>query len=257
MTRTETPEIHSLPTHREVYYPASDGKPIAETDMHRNLLVDAFFMVQHHFQKQQDVYVSADLLLYYEEGNPQKSVVPDVFVVFGVEKKNRDNYLLWEEGKEPDFVLEISHRKTYDYDLGEKKRIYAEELGVKEYFTYDPDHFLRPALQGYRLIDGAYHPIQLVSERFVGGWLRSEVLGLEIGLKTRELDFYNPQSGRHLLTSKEWSEIFQVDQLEAQLEQEIQARKLAEARAEKAEAELAQLLRTEIERLRVQQTNDR
>jgi len=60
MTKTETPEIHSLPTHREVYYPESDGKPIAETDMHRNLLVDVFFMVQHHFQKQQDVYVSAD-----------------------------------------------------------------------------------------------------------------------------------------------------------------------------------------------------
>lgn len=247
MAKTTDPKIRSLPTDRDVYYPSSDGKPIAETEMHRDLLIDALSMLKRHFRNRPDVYVSGDLLLYYEKGNPKKSVVPDVFVVFGVPKGNRDNYLLWEEGKGPDFVLELSHKKTYDYDLGEKKRIYAKVLEVKEYFLYDPDHYLRPPLQGYRLVDSIYQPIQPVGEWFCGEWLLSEVLGLEIGLKTRELDFCDPRTWRHLLIGEEWDQKCREDQLKAQLEQEVQARQLAETRAEKAEAKLARLLQAEIE----------
>ncbi|MCY4026081.1 MAG: hypothetical protein OXH75_07165 [Acidobacteria bacterium] len=52
-----------------------------------------------HFRGRPDVYVSGDLLIYYREGDPRTSIAPDVFVVFGVEDRQRQNYKLWEEGR--------------------------------------------------------------------------------------------------------------------------------------------------------------
>ena len=221
MTRTETPEIHSLPTDPD-FYPSSDGKPMAETDLHRNLMTDFIQMLDDYFQDRLDVYVSGNLLLYYEEGNARKSVALDVFVVFGVNRKTRRTYLLWQEGKGPDFVLELSSKSTYRADLNRKKRLYAHVLGVQEYFIYDPDHqYLNPALQGYRLVDNIYEPILPADGR-----LSSNVLDLELGFKPNgKLGLYNPETGNWQLLRKE--------------------------RAEKAEAELAQL-RVEIERLKAQ-----
>ena len=229
MTRTEISEIHSLPTGPD-FYPSSDGKPMAETDVHRNLMTDFIQMLDDYFQNRLDVYVSGNLLLYYEEGNPRKSVAPDVFVVFGVNRKTRRTYLLWEEGKGPDFVLELSSKSTYRADLNRKKRLYAQVLGVQEYFIYDPDHqYLTPALQGYKLVDDSYVSI-LPAE----GRLSSSVLGLELGFKPDgKLGLYNPETGNWQLLRQERAEE-------------------AEARAEQAEAELARL-RAEMKRIQAQQ----
>ncbi|HMV49864.1 MAG TPA: Uma2 family endonuclease, partial [Blastocatellia bacterium] len=75
-------------------YPESDGKPMAETDIHRNLLADLVFTLDNHFRHQPDVYVSGNLLVYYVEGNPAKCFAPDVFVVRGVPKNQRRIYKL-------------------------------------------------------------------------------------------------------------------------------------------------------------------
>ena len=98
------------------------------------------------------MHVSADLLVCYEEGNPRVSVAPDVFVVFGVEDRMRGNYKVWEEGKGPDFVLEVASPNTWREDVERKPAIYAG-LGVEEYFLFDPmDEHYTPRLQGYRLV---------------------------------------------------------------------------------------------------------
>ncbi len=97
------PKIHSAP---EIVYPESDGKPIAETDLHRDLMFDFIKMHTHYYKNRNDVYVSGNLLIYYEEGSTKKSVAPDVFVVFGVSKKSRRTYLTWEEGQTPDLCWE-------------------------------------------------------------------------------------------------------------------------------------------------------
>ncbi|MGH9801571.1 MAG: hypothetical protein ACRD82_14505, partial [Blastocatellia bacterium] len=77
-------------------YPESDGKPMAETDIHRNLLADLVFTLENHYRAEPDVYVSGNLLVYYVEGNPAKCFAPDVFVVRGVPKGQRRIYKLWE-----------------------------------------------------------------------------------------------------------------------------------------------------------------
>jgi Uma2 family endonuclease len=94
---------------------------MAETDIHRKLMMDFISILENHFKYQNDVYVSGNLLMYYEKGDPRKSISPDVFVVFGVEKKLRNTYLTWTEANTPDFVLEVASPSTFQKDIGEKK----------------------------------------------------------------------------------------------------------------------------------------
>ncbi len=137
-------------------YPSSDGKPLAENDLQLHAIFYAFGALRLHYAERADVYVSSDLLIYYEEGNSRVSVAPDTFVVFGVEDRVRMNYKVWEEGKGPDFVLEVASPNTWREDVERKPAVYAG-LGVREYFLFDPTgEHLSPRLQGYRLVDGAY-----------------------------------------------------------------------------------------------------
>src|SRR5712692_292223 len=95
---------------RKVVYPTSDGKPMAETDDHRDLMLDLIETQKIHFASEPLVYVSGNLLLYYVRGDPRRHISPDVFVVFDIPKHNRDYYLLWEEGKSPDVVFELTSK---------------------------------------------------------------------------------------------------------------------------------------------------
>ena len=57
---------------------------MAESDTHRDLMIDLIAMLREYFRDDPHVYISGNLLLYYEEGNPRRSVAPDVFVVKGI-----------------------------------------------------------------------------------------------------------------------------------------------------------------------------
>ncbi|MBI3966627.1 MAG: Uma2 family endonuclease [Chloroflexi bacterium] len=212
-----------------VEYPERDGKPMAETDVHREVMFDLIQTLTDYYRDQPDVYVSGNLLLYYEEGNPTASVAPDVFVVKGVGKGRRRIYRLWVEGKPPDVVIEVTSRGTRFDDLGTKRALY-QELGVREYFQYDPlAEYLVPPQQGYRLVDGEYQKIEPSDT----GALASEVLGLELRLgESGELRLVDPATGERLLTPAELPEARRV---------ETHARRAAEARATELEADLARL----------------
>src|SRR5438552_18733009 len=114
-----------------VDYPESDGRPMAETDVHRRAMQDILHALEQHFAGDENVYVSGNNLLYYEEGEPTQSVSPDVYVVHGIPKRWRRTYRLWEERKAPDFVLEVTSRGTRGEDRGTTRGLY-EWLGVQE-----------------------------------------------------------------------------------------------------------------------------
>ena len=182
-----------------VDYPSSDGRPMAESDFQRIPLTYAVDRLRCHFRNHAEVYVSGNLLLYFEEGNPGARVAPDVFVVFGVRNVERSSYRLWEESKSPDFVLEITSRATWREDQTSKRELYRR-LGVQEYWHYDPTRdYLEPPLQGLDLVDGAYE--RLPGRELADGTLalRSEVLGLELRLAGRRMRFHDPQTGEDLL----------------------------------------------------------
>src|SRR5277367_603781 len=94
----------------EIDYPTSDGKPMAETDLHRKLMIEVIELLDGFFANRSDVYVSGNMLVFYEEGNPRKHRAPDVFVVWGVPKHERENFKIWEEGKAPGVVIEITSK---------------------------------------------------------------------------------------------------------------------------------------------------
>jgi Uma2 family endonuclease len=180
-------------------YPSSDGRPMSETDLHRQLTVDLLDVLMARYADDPTVYVSGDLLLFYEEGNRRKHVSPDVFVVFGVPKRPRLNYLLWAEGKGPDVVIEVTSKTTRREDQSKKRTLYQDVLRVPEYFQVDPtEDYLRPPLQGHRLVGGVYEPIEPVDGR-----LPSAVLGLLLEREGNRLNLIDPRTGRRLLPARE------------------------------------------------------
>ena len=223
MSRTILPPV-------AVEYPSGDGKPLAENDAQLTAILYGVGALRVHYRERADVYVSGDLLVYYEEGNPRVSVAPDVFVVFGVEDRMRMHYKVWEEGKGPDFVLEVASKSTWREDLGPKRGIYAY-LGVKEYWLYDPTgEYFSPVLQGLRLAGSAYVRQLAVASADGALALHSETLGLELRAKDGAMRFRDPTTGEVLLSYSE---------LAAARREEAAARHAAEARV----AELEALLR--------------
>ena len=131
---------------------------MAETDHQRTPLTYAVDALRLHFRDRPDVYVSGNLFMYYQEGNPRAVVAPDVFVVLGADNADRSTYRLWEEPKGPDFVLEITSRSTRREDQVSKRELYRS-LRVQEYWQFDPTHdYLEPPLQGLELVAGGVPP---------------------------------------------------------------------------------------------------
>ena len=226
-----------------VDYPDSDGQPVAETDFQRGPLWYANDVLARHFRHREDVYVSANMFVYYEEGKPGSVVAPDVFVVLGTPKYDRRSYKIWEEPKGPDFVLEVTSQSTRRVDQGPKRRVYAT-LGVEEYWQFDPTgDYLAPPLQGGRLVGGGYVRLPLRPAPDGARFGRSEVLGLELGLVEGRLRLRNPATGRDLLSSEELEELVEQEAearraAESRVEQETRARQAAEARAAELDARL-------------------
>ena len=177
-----------------IEYPSSDGEPMAENKWQYVAMTDTVSVLENRFLDRPDVYVGGDMLMYYRMNDNATRVAPDVFVVFGAAGKHfRDSWIVWREGKAPDFVMEVASPSTWRRDAGEKRDIYAG-MGVTEYWRFDPtgEHFT-PQLVGERLAGGEYHPITL--EMDSDGTLRgrSDVLTLDICAKPGlELRLYDP-----------------------------------------------------------------
>jgi Uma2 family endonuclease len=227
----------------EVHYPDSDGKPLGETPRHVQVILDLFATLAAYFAEDPNVFVAADMFVYYVRGNPRKHVSPDVFLVRSVPKvktPERRSYRVWEEKKGPTFVLEVTSESTRKEDTGEKFAKYRDELKVREYFLFDPyAEYLQPSLQGYRLWRGRYVPVKPVEGR-----LPSKVLGLHLERDDLDLRLYDPVGRQRVFMAREI-----VSQAEAARQQEAAARQQAEAARERAEAEVERL-RRELEALR-------
>ena len=239
----------TVAAHPAVEYPSSDGKPVAETPVHYECMVYVTDALKYRYSKHPDVYVGANMLHYYEEGNPRASVAPDVFVVFGARKDElrsqgwRNVYKVWEESKAPDFVLEVTSRGTRREDQGRKRHLYAS-IGVREYFLHDPrGEYLSPVLQGFRLNGGVYEPIPITLQSQALG-VPSDVLGLHPCVREGELRLWDPATGQDLLTYEEARRACDdsgrtSDRYRLLYESEAEARRAAEEEL----AELRRLLR--------------
>ncbi|HXG09023.1 MAG TPA: Uma2 family endonuclease [Gemmataceae bacterium] len=221
-------------------YPTSDGRPMAETDWHRNLMFALIKTLEAYYAADPMAYVSGNRLVFYKPGDRRRHVAPDVFVVKGVPKAERPNYLIWREGKAPDLIIELTPRSTRKEDIKDKSALYRDRLRVREYFLFDPFmDYLDPPLQGYRLRKRKYVPIKPVKHR-----LPSQVLGLHLERHGRELRLYDPATGAWLLTPDEARQ--QAEEARRQAEER---QRQAEAARRQAEADVERL-RRELDNLR-------
>jgi len=192
-TRTYQPYFYKT----EERLPESDGKPMAETDIHRDQMVDSLLGLDDFLRPDPMAYVTGNIFLYYRDDNDERqSVAPDIFVVLGVEKKRRRYYNLEVERKAPDLVIEMVSTNSKLDDLGSKRVLYAS-LGVREYYVFDPTgEVIKEQLRGFRLEQGDYVPV-------VGSRLQSQVLKLDLVVEGGKLRFYDRRTGQRLLTHEE------------------------------------------------------
>jgi len=245
---TPTTAVTTAPRSADIVYPTTDGKPMGETDLHRNIMFASIESLKLHYAGQ-PVYVSGNILLFYQPGNRRRHVSPDVLVVKGLDPHDRENYLLWEEGRPPNVVIEVTSDSTRDEDLYDKFEIYRDQIRIVEYFLFDPrGDYLKPALQGYRLKARRYEPIKPVAGR-----LPSRELALHLETHNRELRFFNPATGGWIPTPEEARQAAEAERRQAESErrQAEAERRQAEAKWRDAEAE-TERLRQELESLRRQ-----
>ena len=168
--------------------------------------------------------------------NMAGSHYPDLLVAFDVDPaayEASNGYVIEEQGKPPDFVLEIASRHTGNIDVVEKRIAYAAQ-GILEYWRFDETGQYHGArLAGDRLVDGRYVPIDVreLPDGSLEGYCA--VLNLYLRWERGQLGWYDPATGQHILT----------------YEDQRQARVQAENRAEDAEAQVRQL-QEELQRLR-------
>jgi Uma2 family endonuclease len=243
----------------QIEYPETDGQPMGETDLHIDWMIRLRDILRWRY-RQRRVYVASNLLVYYEEGEPSKFVVPDSFVVLDCEPRRRRVFKIWEEGKTPDVVLEVTSRSTKREDQTYKPQVYGR-IGVGEYFLYDPSaEYLDPPLQGFGLQGGIYQRIEADAR----GALLCQPLGITLRLEEGRLVMRDAGTDEVLRTEAEAKEAARQrekaarEAAEAARQREKAAREAAEAarQREKAAREAAELrgaeLEAQLQRLREQ-----
>lgn len=218
-------------------YPDSDGEPLAETDYHLLAITHFYYALKRWYRGREDVHIAADMLLYYEEGNPSARRAPDVMVSKQVAGNHlRRSFRTWEEGVVPAVIIEVTSKKTRKEDQTEKPRVYSE-IGVKELVLFDPTgDYLRPRLKGFQLAVSEYAPLAPDENNR----LFSAELGLSLEVDEHLLRLIDPATGARLPTDEELGEEARLARKEA---------KKAEREAEKAKRRVAEL-EAELARLR-------
>lgn len=174
-------------------YPSSDGRPFAESDVHREVMADLIYSLKTRYADRDEVYVSGNLFVYYAEGKPEYRLAPDCFVVFGVPPGDRDNFKVWTEGALPRVAFEVTSDGTRDEDA-EKLAVYRDVWRVRELFVFDPYRdYLRPPLIGYRRSGGVYRRIKSRGCR-----VRSAELGITLEVVGKRLEIRDANTGHKL-----------------------------------------------------------
>ena len=222
---------HTPPAITEsVHYPDSDGHFLPPTPLQAHAVMNVRFALEHHFYQVDNVVLEGDMFMYYEEGNPAASIAPDVYVVLNHDLGKRGVYKFWEEGKSPDFAMEVISPSSAIRNAREKRALYAR-LGIGEYFLFQPDPRKRGRrLVGYRLWGGAYDEVPEEED----GAVCSTSLGVSFRVEGKNLRVRSLATGLDYAWIKENPRNLAAAQATAQA-----ARARAEATEARAETEIA------------------
>jgi len=219
--------VTPIATQKDIIYPDSDGKPMADNTKQFRCIVTTQGGLDALFQNHPNVFVAGDLLWYPVEGDNTICTAPDVMVVFGRPKGDRGSYQQWREDNiPPQVVFEILSPGNTLKEMAKKLKFY-EHYGVEEYYLYDPDD---GDLTGWLRSENCLEVIEEMAR-----WV-SPRLGIRFELSEGELVIYRPD-GERFATYVEL-----VQQKELAQQQAIQERQRRE-QAEQRSLALAERLR--------------
>lgn len=175
----------------------STSEKLSEGGLHRRLcrqmVSSLFFRLDVERSSVQE-----DMFVYFDGADgKRRQRSPDVFVIHDRPMRDRQSYIVWKEGKPPDFALEVVSSSTWRTDIGKKPRDYAV-MGVKEFFLFDPHEHVKPRLRCGRLnAKGKYDrlPVEELPEGHLGVYsevLKAHVCHSEPWLMTNQLRLYDP-----------------------------------------------------------------
>ena len=214
------PPVHHQLTERDLPSEPDEDERVSVSTLHDQLAYELRPGLSWRFRGRTDMLLAHDLYVYFDDirdGPPRRAMArrlsPDVLVSFGVSGRHRGSYTVWEEGKPPDFALEILSEFTWRKDVGRNPELY-ERMGVREYFLFDPNEHVKPRLQAWRFGDG--DPRRAEAVKVADGMLgiHSDVLGLHLchtdpwrveggGIAGRRLRWRDPATGEFLETASE------------------------------------------------------
>ncbi len=210
----------------------SDEPPL-ETTRHLKQLILFLTSLERLWNDRQDFFAGGNLSIYYSLRQRKSEDVrgPDFFVVLDTERRERKSWVVWaEDGKYPNFILEVLSDSTAQIDRGLKKQLYQDVFRTPDYFWFHPYTL---EFKGFKLNYRQYEAIEPNDQ----GWLWSNELQLFLGVLDEQLRFFTPD-GALVLTPTE-AEIQERQRTET-AQQETQTER---QRAEQAEAQAAVFLR--------------
>ena len=213
-------------------FPPSDlwsDEPPLESYRHLKQLILLLTCLERLWQDRQDFFAGGNMSIYYSTRQLKSEDVrgPDFFVVLDTERKERKSWVVWaEDGKYPNFILEILSDTTAKNDRGLKKQLYQDVFRTPNYFWFDPYSL---EFAGFKLIYRRYEEI-VPNEQ---GWRWSDELQLYLGIMGEQLRFFT-SSGELVPTPEEAEALSsaQAENAEARAEVERQRADDAEAQAE-------------------------
>jgi Uma2 family endonuclease len=166
--------VSTLPTQDELLY--DDGEPL-ESQRHNMQIWILIETLIPWLEEREDGFIGGNMFMYFsaKELKNQDFQGPDFFAVLGVPKGERKSWVVWQEGKSPNLIIELLSENTVENDKTTKKNIYQEQMRVPEYFWYDP--FDPKDWRGFKLMNGVYEPLSLLE----GGYI-SEQMNLKLVL---------------------------------------------------------------------------
>jgi Uma2 family endonuclease len=166
----------------------SDEPPL-ETDFHRRHIEQLIRLLEFWWRDRQDFYITGNLTVYYDEQQIKSRNFrgPDIFIVLGVEKKDRRSWVVWNEGgKYPNVVIELLSSSTATVDRGTKKQLYQDVWRVPNYSWFHPETL---EFAGFHLMDGKYQEIAPNPK----GHLWSDQLELYLGIHEQKLRWFTSE----------------------------------------------------------------
>ena len=195
----------------------------------------------HHLGNLETTIIAGERYITRAPGAPAaERMAPDLLIAFNADPlayRESNGYIISEQSKPPDFVMEIASRSTGRHDLVDKRPGYAA-LGIPEYWRFDETgEFHGVRLAGDRLVGGSYTPIPIetVGDGVLQGY--SAVLNLSIRWDHGQLGWHDPATGQHILRYTDLLNLAEAGRQRADSERD--ARLQAEARVRELEEELA------------------